>query len=351
MFSLANILKREFLGNSIQDYLISLGILILGIIIINVLKKIVLRKISQYALRTETKIDDFVIETVKKTIIPLLYFGVFYFSILRLTISPIIEKLINSLAVIILTIQCVRLVLILFIYFFQEVWVKREYGKLGIIKSKSILTIIKVVVWGLGIVFVLSNLGFNVSAIIAGLGIGGVAVALAAQTILGDLFNYFVIFFDKPFEEGDFIIIDNYLGVIEHIGIKTTRIRSLGGEQLVFSNSDLTSSRIRNYKRMEKRRVLFRVGVTYQTESEKLKKIPKMIKEIIENIEDTIFDRAHFQGFGDFSLDVEVVYYVLSSDYNKYMDTQEKINLAIKEAFEREGIEFAYPTQTIFLSK
>jgi len=136
------------------------------------------------------------------------------------------------------------------------------------------LTIIRIAVWAVVLVLILDNLGFNVSAIIAGLGIGGIAIALAAQTILGDLFNYFVIFFDKPFKEGDFIILDDYLGTIEHIGIKSTRIRSLGGEQLVLSNSDLTSSRLRNYKRMKRRRIVFSLGLVYQTTLEQMKKAP-----------------------------------------------------------------------------
>ena len=206
-------------------------------------------------------------------------------------------------------------------------------------------------VWGIGITFLLDNLGFKISTVVAGLGIGGIAVALAAQTILGDLFSYFIIFFDRPFEIGDFIIIDSYMGNIEHIGIKTTRIRSLGGELLIFSNSDLTNSRIRNYKKMEKRRVVFSLGVTYQTNSEQLKEIPGIIRTAIETLEGAGFDRAHFASYGDFSLNFEVVYYVMSGDYGKYMDLQQEINLVIKEEFEKRGIEFAYPTQLLFIEK
>ena len=141
------------------------------------------------------------------------------------------------------------------------------------------------------------------------------------------------------------------MGSIEDIGIKTTRIRSLGGEQLVFSNTDLTNSRVRNYKRMEKRRVVFKLGVTYQTSLQQLKEIPLIITGIIKNINDTAFDRAHFSSYGDFSLIFEVVYYVIGSDYNKYMNIQQEINLEIMEEFEKRRIEFAYPTQTIFLEK
>jgi small-conductance mechanosensitive channel len=216
---------------------------------------------------------------------------------------------------------------------------------------KGIMVIIKILVWILGIVFLMDNFGYDVTAFVTGLGIGGIAIALAAQNILGDLFNYFVIFFDKPFEVGDFIIIDDKRGTVEAIGIKTSRIRSLTGEELVFANSDLSTSRIHNYKRMARRRVLFTLGVTYQTSLENLRVIPEIIQNIITSQEDTEFDRAHFYKYGDFSLDIEVVYYVLSTEYNKYMDIQQSINLKIFEEFAGRGIEFAYPTQTVFVEK
>jgi small-conductance mechanosensitive channel len=208
-----------------------------------------------------------------------------------------------------------------------------------------------VLIWGMAIIFLLDNLGFKISTVVAGLGIGGVAVALASQAVLKDLFSYFTILLDHPFEVGDFLILDQYMGVVEYIGIKTTRLRSLGGEQIIISNADLTDSRVRNYKRMDRRRVLFQVGVTYQTGMDELKEIPQIAKSVIEGIEETSFDRAHFASYGDFSLIFEIVYYVLDRDYNKYMDIQQEINLKLNEEFGKRGIEFAYPTQTLFLQK
>ncbi|MBU1997522.1 MAG: mechanosensitive ion channel family protein, partial [Candidatus Omnitrophica bacterium] len=206
-------------------------------------------------------------------------------------------------------------------------------------------------IWSLAIIFFLDNMGFKISAVIAGLGIGGVAVALAAQAVLADLFSYFAILFDRPFEIGDFIIVGDFLGVVEHVGVKTTRISSLSGEQIVFSNTDLTNSRVRNYKRMQKRRVVFKLGVTYGTSLEKVKEIPKIIEGIIKGIKDTTFDRAHFLAYGDFSLVYEIVYYVMSGDYNKYMDIQQEINFEIKNEFKKKQIEFAFPTQTLYVNK
>ena len=210
--------------------------------------------------------------------------------------------------------------------------------------------IAKLVLATIAAILILDNIpGVEITALVASLGITGIAVALAVQNILSDLFASLSIVLDKPFVIGDFIIVDNYMGSVEHIGLKTTRVRSLSGEQLVFSNNDLLKSRVRNYKRMAERRVVFSIGVTYQTPLEKLKQIPATIREIIESQETVRFDRAHFQGYGDFALLFEVVYYVLDPDYNRYMDIQQAINLAIFLLFEEQGIKFAYPTQTLYI--
>ena len=211
--------------------------------------------------------------------------------------------------------------------------------------------IARLVLWATILLLILDNLGVDITALVAGLGIGGVAIALAVQNILGDLFASLSIVLDKPFVLGDFVIVGDLMGSVENIGIKTTRVRSLSGEQLVFSNNDLLTSRIRNFGRMQERRVVFKLGVTYQTPAEKLEGIPGIIREAIEARDKTRFDRSHFASYGDFSLDFETVYYVLSADYNLYMDIQQAINLAIFRRFADEGIEFAYPTQTLFLEK
>lgn len=204
-----------------------------------------------------------------------------------------------------------------------------------------------VAMWVLVLLLVLDNLGVQVTALVAGLGIGGIAIALAAQAVLGDLFASFAIVVDKPFKVGDFIIVGDLLGSVEHVGIKTTRVRSLWGEQLVFSNSDLTSARIRNFGLMQQRRVLFSLGVTYDTTADKVERIPGMIREAVEAQELTRFDRAHFNAYGESSLNIEVVYYALTADYNVYMDIQQGINLMLLRRFADEGIEFAFPTRTL----
>jgi small-conductance mechanosensitive channel len=207
--------------------------------------------------------------------------------------------------------------------------------------------VVRLLVWSVVILVILDNLGVEITALIAGLGIGGVAVALATQNILGDLFASLSIVLDKPFVVGDFLSIAEYSGSVEKVGIKTTRVRSLSGEQLIFSNNDLLNSRIRNFGRMFQRRVVFTIGVIYETPVGKLRLIPAIIREAIEAQDKVRFDRSHFQKYGDYALDFETVYYVLSPDYNYYMDVQQTVNLIIFERFAEEEINFAYPAQTL----
>jgi small-conductance mechanosensitive channel len=208
---------------------------------------------------------------------------------------------------------------------------------------------VRVLLWSALILLGLQNAGVNVSAALTGLGIGGVAVALAVQNILSDIFASVAIVLDRPFVIGDFITVGDLLGTVEHIGLKTTRLRSLYGEQLVLSNAQLLQSSIKNYKRMQERRVTFGFGVTYDTPQRLVAAIPAMVRGAVEHQEDVRFDRAHFKAFGASSLDFEVVYYVLSPDFNRYMDIQQAINLELMERFESEGVEFAFPTRTLLM--
>jgi len=221
---------------------------------------------------------------------------------------------------------------------------KAAIGSLGIISF-----LVNVVIWALVLLLTLDNLGVNITALVAGLGIGGVAVALALQNVLGDLFAALSIALDQPFIVGDFLSVDEFLGSVEYIGIKSTRLRSLSGEQIIISNSDLLGSRVRNYGRMSERRVVFGVGITYDTPVEKLEELPKIIREIVNSQGDTRFDRAHFAKHGDWALEFEAVYFVLSADFNRYMDIQQSINLELHRSLGALGIEFAYPTRKVFL--
>lgn len=209
----------------------------------------------------------------------------------------------------------------------------------------------KLLLWSIILLIVLDNLGVNITTLIASMGIGGIAVALAAQSILGELLASLSIAMDKPFVIGDFIVIDGFMGSIEKIGMRTTQIRSLSGELIIFSNTDLLRSRVRNYKRMQERRILFTLDVEYGTPADTVARIPAMVREIIESEEMTRFDRAHFKAYGASSLVFEFVYYVLSREYTDYMDVQQRINLAIYRRFESDGIAFAFPTQTVHVHR
>jgi small-conductance mechanosensitive channel len=235
------------------------------------------------------------------------------------------------------------------IKFFSALYIERqgESGGEQMTAVRAVGVIGRLVLWSILFVLALDNFGVDITALVAGLGIGGIAIALAVQNVLQDLLAYISIVVDKPFVYGDFVVLDDHVGSVEHIGIKSTRLRSLSGEQLVFSNSDLLSSRLRNFKRMYERRIAFTTGVTYDTSRERLERIPGLIRSAVEGLEDVRFDRSHLKAFDDYAITFETVYYVTVPDYAVFMDRQQSINLGIHAAFESEGIEFAFPTQTI----
>ena len=344
-------LNQTYFGNTIEAYLIAVGIFIGGIILIKIFKSIILYRLKKWSEKTETTLDDFLIRGIEKSIVPLLYYGAFYAGLTSLTLNPSTRKIIEIVSLVLLTFFIVRFISSTIMFTLTYFIKKQDRGEEKARQLRGMTVLINIFVWVIGIVFLMDNLGFDISAVIAGLGIGGIAIALAAQAILGDLFSYFVIFFDRPFEVGDFITVQDKVGTVEYTGIKTTRIRALTGEQLVFSNTDLTNSRIHNFKKLQERRILFRLGVVYQTPAAQLEEISKIVRKIIESHNDVRFDRGHFATYGDFSLNFEFVYFVIGSEYVKYMDTQQSINLQIYKEFEKRGIEFAYPTQTLFLNK
>jgi small-conductance mechanosensitive channel len=234
-------------------------------------------------------------------------------------------------------------------------WYSSRAQKLRKDTNHHLLFILKRVIQAAVYIFAflvaLTVFNIDLSGIVVGLGVGGIAIALALQNVLTDVFSAFSIYFDRPFKIGDFIVVGDYMGTVKKIGIKSTRLQLLQGEELIISNKELTGTKVRNFRKLEKRRVTFTIGVDCSTPSEKLEKIPAIVEGIISTLESTEFERAHFSEFGDFSHKFLTVYYMKTNDYMKYMDTQQKINLAILDAFEKEGIKLAFPTQTIILQK
>ncbi|WP_035333784.1 mechanosensitive ion channel family protein [Dyadobacter crusticola] len=346
---MSDTLNFLILGNTLITWSLAFALLAVLLIAIRFFRSIVIRRAKKWAMKTTTSWDNFVIEMIESSVVPVLYIGSVYLAFSMLTLPANVDRVAHTALLIVVTFFALRIVSSAFKKFVLSFIHHQENSEAKQKQASGLILIVNIVIWIIGIVFMIDNLGYDVTSLIAGLGIGGIAIALAAQTILGDLFSYFVIFFDRPFEIGDFVVIDDKSGVIEYIGIKTTRIRTLGGEQLVCSNTDLTNSRLHNYKRLQKRRILFHLGVTYQTSHATLAEIPGIIREIIESKPDLTFDRAHFSGYGDFSLNFEVVYYVLGADYTFYMDKQQAIYLDIFKAFEERKIDFAYPTQTLLM--
>jgi small-conductance mechanosensitive channel len=351
MPSVPPFLEYKILGSTLLQYLTAIFLYVALIIVLKITEKVIVRRINQSTHFSPGNLYSLVAKSLEEIAVPTLYFAAFYFSFQPLFLEPHLEQVLRNIWIIVLSVQGTRLAVSFSLYCIEAFWLHRSAGHATSFAARSVISLVQIVLWGMALIFLLDNLGFNVSAIVAGLGIGGVAVALAAQTILGDLFNYFVIFFDRPFEEGDFVVFEDYMGSIENIGIKSTRIRSLGGEQIVISNSNLTGAKIRNYKRMAERRILFKVGITYETPLEKVKKVPQLIRTSLEKNKDVRIDRIHFQALGDFSLNFEIVYFVLGPDYNRYMDIQQEVNLDLLAAFQKEGIEFAYPTSVQYQGK
>ncbi len=333
-----------------MSYLIFVICLIIGVIVIKIIGGFVVKRLFAWAKRTKTTVDDFLVSGIKKYLLPILYFTVFLLCTKILVLGATTVKIINAaVLVFIIAIGAIFLSRIV-VFLLDRYWQKKMKDSNNRIALKWISGVIKFLIWIIALILFLDNIGVRINSLVAGLGIGGLAFAFAAQVILEDVFCFFTIFFDRPFELGDFIIAGEHMGTVEHIGIKTTRLRALSGEQLVFSNTDLTGSRIRNYKTMEQRRVLFNIGLAYGTSAETLKAVPGIIKSIIESVEGTSFGRAHFFAYGAYSLNFEIAYYVLSSDYDKYMDIHQTVNLKIKEEFDKRDIKFALPAQILHLS-
>jgi small-conductance mechanosensitive channel len=339
-----------FYGNTVREWVMALAVVLVVFTTLQLLRWGVVRNLVRLAARSRNEWDDVVADVLRRTTMLFLLFVSLYAGSRALVLAPSAEYAFRVIGVIIMSVQVA-----LWGNALITATIRRQMERHREVDAAAATTVNalgflgRLALYTVLLLLALDNLGVDITALVTGLGIGGVAVALALQNILGDLFASLSIVLDKPFVIGDFIIVGDMLGTVEHVGLKTTRIRSLSGEQVVFSNGDLLGSRIRNFKRMFQRRVVFTIGVTYQTPRAHLEQIPEMIRAAIEAQDTVRFDRAHFARYGPSSLDFETVYHVLDADYNRYMDIQEAVNLEIHRRFEDAGIEFAYPTQTVFV--
>ena len=335
------------LQQSVQQWTIALGVFLGVLIIVKLFRRIVLHKFEIYAQRTAANWDNELAKTIRHiSKVFYLLLALFITVEFYLNLIPAVEQLVRAAFIVSLAYETLMVVQSIMYYSLAQ-------SKLG--KNKTSLQGVKMVaniaLWAIGVLMVLDNLNFDISALAASLGIGGIAIALAAQSILGDLFSSFTIYFDKPFQVGDYIVLGDHEGTVKKIGLKTTRIESLSGEELIVSNTELTSTRIRNYKKMKRRRMTLLFGVTYDTKPEKLESIPQLVETIISEVGNGTFDRCHFKQFGSSSLDFECIYHIEEGGKTESMRVQQEINFALFRAFSDKGIQMAFPTQTVYVKK
>ncbi len=347
---MTDFLNSQFLGNTAQDWIIAAVLFVLVMVLVRTVIGIVVKRLSAIASKTETDVDDLVTELLEKTKFLFVALLALYTGSLSLTLSQEVGAVLSTTLVLGLLAQGALWANGIVNYMLGS-WARQKFQGDPTISTAlgSVGFLIRFAVWSTFIMLALANLGIDIGPLIASLGIGGVALALALQGVLGDLFASLSIIFDKPFAVGDSIQVGDLSGTVEHVGLKSTRVKAVTGEQLVFSNGDLLGSRIRNYQRRQERRCAFTLGVTYDTPSEKLERIPELIREIIESRSNARFDRCFFMVFGDSALNFESVYYILVPDFKTYGETHHAVNLEIFRRFAEEGIEFAYPTQKIYI--
>lgn len=322
------------------------AVTVVSVIVFSFIQNRVVVRLDKLSKRTKNNIDDAVVAVVKSIRPAFYWFLSVYLGFQTLPISASFSMILNGLLLAVVLWYVLRASSVVI-----DMWLAGTSNDAGEKSARHFLGIItKSGLWVVAILLLLSNLGINITSLVAGLGIGGVAIAFALQNILTDLFSSFAIYFDKPFIVGDYIVIGDQTGVVEKIGIKTTRLRALQGEEIVISNKELTSTRIQNFHSMQSRRIQMTFGILYETPVKVVSALPEKIKTMLGKIDGIKTDRVHFFGFGSSSLDFAIVYYVESGEYSVYMDKQQEINISLLKMFEKEGIEFAYPTQTVYMS-
>lgn len=340
---------QTFLGIPLYEWLYAILTSAAIYLLLYNLWRMGIKKLSSIAQRTTTRLDDVTLEVLQGTQQLTLLLISLLFGLHALALPSKWEARLDHLSFIVIGIQV-------------AVWLNRGVGiwarehiagmndsspAVNPVMMTVLSWIFRIAIWSVLLLTILANVGVNITAFVASLGVGGVAVALAVQNILGDLFASLSIGLDKPFEVGDFIVFGDIAGAIERVGLKTTRIRSISGEQIICSNTELLKNTIHNFKRMEERRVVFNFNVNYATPPDTIAQIPDMVRKAIESFDNTRFDRSHFKEFGASALVFETVYFITTTDFNLFMDIQQTINLQIMKAFHAHHILFGFNTMTL----
>ncbi|MCK4635989.1 MAG: mechanosensitive ion channel [Candidatus Moranbacteria bacterium] len=343
----SEILQKIFFGSSVEQYMTALIYFIIAVIALGILQKVILKKLDILSKKTKNDIDDVIIEIVRG-IKPKFYIVLsIYISLQVLSLSEMAVKIISAIFIFIVIFQITSSLQLLINFLAQKFSGNNEESGEHTKSAAHLLgTIVTFFIWVIGILMILSNVGVNVSSLLAGIGIGGLAIAFALKEILADLFASFSIYFDKPFKAGDVIAIGNDKGKVKKIGIKTTRVLVSTGEEIIISNQDLTSARVYNFRKLERRRVSFLIKVVRSTSLEKLKMINDLVEEIVNNIENIEFSRCHFKMIDEWSHTFEMIYYVNSRSHSEYLEAHQEFNFTLCEKLREAKIELAYPTQT-----
>lgn len=344
------ILDRRWYGNSVREWLIGAAAFLVAILALTLLRRLLVARLGRIAERTATQLDDLVVELVRRTRWYFIVFVAFEVGTRFVTLRPRVDEIIGRVVLVFVVVQ-IGVWGNGVVDFWVAQFARRRSAEADAASATTLVALgyaARAVLWALVLAMLLRVFGFDVTALITGLGIGGVAIALAVQNVLGDLFAAMAIVLDRPFVIGDTINVDTVTGTVEHIGLKTTRLRSVSGEQIVMANGELLKGRIRNYKRMIERRVVFTVDVTYDTAPDVVARIPAMLREIVGTQSPVRFDRSHFATYTDSTLRFETVYWVLDPDYAKFMDIQQAINLELLRRFNAQRIEFAFPTRVVY---
>ena len=351
MRQLQEALERVYYHNTPRQWGVAIAIAVVSFLALMLVRRLLVARLTAVAKRTSTVVDDILVDLVGKTRPYFLAIAALVLGSRWLTLPPKADRLLETGFALVLLAQI-------------GVWgttvvsgtiqrhIERRSVRADTTSASTIRAIgiaVKLLLWCVLIITALARFGVNVTALVTGLGIGGVAIALAVQSILSDVFAALSIVFDRPFDVGDFIVVDQVQGTVEHIGLKTTRLRSISGEQIIVSNGELLKNRIRNFKRMFERRVVFLIDVTYDTPPETMERLPAMVREVVTAQQPVRFDRSHFSGFTESALRVETVYFVLDPDYNRYLDIQQRINLELLRRFNAEHIRFAFPSRAIYV--
>jgi small-conductance mechanosensitive channel len=348
----SNFLEWRFYHNSLQAWTVAGIVFAVVGMTLSVARTVFARRLAKIAERTATTADDAIVDLLRRTRNFFVVTAAVASGMLFLDLPERARAVGRVLGTIALILQIAIWGNGLITFWFRNYAERKAESD---ISSRTTIAafgfLARAILWIMLSLVGLNRLGYDVTALITGLGVGGIAIALAVQNVLGDLFAALAIVLDKPFVVGDTIGVDTFTGTVENVGLKTTRVRSLNGELLIFSNADLLRSRLRNFKRMQERRIVFMIGVSYDTPPDTVARIPTMIREAVQSQQQVRFDRSHFISYGDSTLNFETVYFVLTADYLSYVNAQQAINLTILRQFAAEKIQFAYPTRTLVVKR